>query len=166
MEIQFGIWKARQFTFSCCMFYSQITVGNVTLPNTLLSTKWFFSLFNKKIYSSPYDFAHITMKSCIINNIFYWILNYMPVSISVDSWKIDYQEYDTILSLIANCAAIPLYDLRKKIPTSTFQNCNSISLQPLTAHSHWLLWVQPNYSWKRNTAKSCTEYSQNICSVW
>ena len=25
--------------------------------------------------------------------------------------------------------------------------------------------VQPNHSWKRNTAKSCTEYSQNICSV-
>ena len=63
----------------------------------------------------------------------------MPVSISVDSWKIDYQEYDTILSLIANCTAIQLYDLQKKIPKGTFQNCNSISLQPLTAHSHWLL---------------------------
>ena len=32
-------------------------------------------------------------------------------------------------------------------------------------YSFGLYYVQPNCSWKRNTAKSCTEYSQNICSV-
>ena len=28
-----------------------------------------------------------------------------------------------------------------------------------------LYYIQSNYSWKRNTAKSCTKYSQNICIV-
>ena len=50
-------------------------------------------------------------------------------------------------------------------PQTTTLSYNSNSLQPLAVHSHWLLCVQPNYSWKRNTAKSCTEYSQFICSV-
>ena len=43
-------------------------------------------------------------------------------------------------------------------------------------HWHWgvqfeikycfgLYYVQPNYSWKCNTVKSCTEYCQDICSA-
>ena len=40
-------------------------------------------------------------------------------------------------------------------------SCTSNLLQ----RSHQLLCVQPNDSGKRNTAKSCTEYSQNTCSV-
>ena len=35
----------------------------------------------------------------------------------------------------------------------------------MTVRDHQLLYVQPNYSGKRNTAKGCTEYSRNICSV-
>ena len=31
--------------------------------------------------------------------------------------------------------------------------------------NHQLFCVQPNYSGKRNTAKGCTEYRRNICSV-
>ena len=38
-NLEFCQSKARQFTFSYCMFYSQIAMGNVTLPITLLSTK-------------------------------------------------------------------------------------------------------------------------------
>ena len=55
--------------------------------------------------------------------------------------------------------------LLRNFPKTPTLSCNSNSLQPFAVHSHWLLCVQPNYSWKRNTAKSCTEYSQNICSV-
>ena len=60
-------------------------------------------------------------------------------------------------------------------------NCNLAVIMTAngsTCDTHWhcivqfeikycfgLYYVQPNYSWKRNTAKSCTEYSQNICSV-
>ena len=44
-------------------------------------------------------------------------------------------------------------------------SCISNSLQTLAVDSHQLLCVQPNDSGKRNTAKSCTEYSQFICSV-
>ena len=47
----------------------------------------------------------------------------------------------------------------------TFFGCISDSLQPLTVHCHWLWSVQPIYSGICNTAKSCTQYSQNICSV-
>ena len=55
-------------------------------------------------------------------------------------------------------------------PKTKFQigalfGCISDSLQPLAVYSHQLLFVQPNDSGKRNTAKSCTEYSQYICSV-
>ena len=54
---------------------------------------------------------------------------------------------------------------QSKIKMSTFFGCILKWLQPLTAHSRQLLCVQPNDSGKRNTAKSCTEYSQCICSV-
>ena len=53
----------------------------------------------------------------------------------------------------------------KNILVYTLFSCILDSVQPLTVHSHQLLCVQPNYSGKRNTAKSCIEHSQNICSV-
>ena len=31
--------------------------------------------------------------------------------------------------------------------------------------SHWMPSIQPHYCWKRNTAKSCTEYSTNIWNI-
>ena len=54
---------------------------------------------------------------------------------------------------------------KTKIQIGAFFGCILDSLQPLAVHSHQLLCVQPNDSGKRNTAKSCTEYSQFICSV-
>ena len=54
---------------------------------------------------------------------------------------------------------------KTKIQIGALFGCISDSLQPLAVHSHQLLCVQPNDSGKRNTAKSCTEYSQYICSV-
>ena len=54
---------------------------------------------------------------------------------------------------------------KTKIQICALFGCISDSLQPLAVHSHQLLCVQPNDSGKRNTAKSCTEYSQFICSV-
>ena len=54
----------------------------------------------------------------------------MLVSISVDSCKIDYQKYDTILSLISNCTAITLYDLQKKIPTGIFLRASLACYSP------------------------------------
>ena len=55
---------------------------------------------------------------------------------------------------------------QSKIKMSTFFGCILKSLQPLTVHSRQLLCVQPNDNGKRNTAKSCAEYSQCICSVY
>ena len=77
----------------------------------------------------------------------------------------DYQNYDTILSLTLAGMVKCLYKKQQNFPISTFYSCISDSVQPLAVHSHWLLHVQPDYSGKRNTAKSCTEYSQYICSV-
>ena len=54
---------------------------------------------------------------------------------------------------------------KTKIQIGALFGCISDSLQPLAVHSHQLLCVQPNDSGKRNTAKSCTEYSQYICSA-
>ena len=54
---------------------------------------------------------------------------------------------------------------KTKIQIGALFGCISDSLQPLAVHSHQLLCVQPNDSGKRNTAKSCTECSQYICSV-
>ena len=54
---------------------------------------------------------------------------------------------------------------KTKIQIGALFGCISDSIQPLAVHSHQLLCVQPNDSGKRNTAKSCTEYSQYICSV-
>ena len=54
---------------------------------------------------------------------------------------------------------------KTKIQIGALFGCISDSLQPLAVHSHQLLCVQPNDSGKRNTAKSCTEYSQYISSV-
>ena len=54
---------------------------------------------------------------------------------------------------------------KTKIQIGALFGCISDSLQPLAVHSHQLLCVQPNDSDKRNTAKSCTEYSHYICSV-
>ena len=77
LESKFGdsFWnhlsEVWQFTFYYYMVYSQITVGNVTLHNTLLTTKWFFLVCNQKICPFLYNFVHITMKSCTINNISY-----------------------------------------------------------------------------------------------
>ena len=55
---------------------------------------------------------------------------------------------------------------KTKIQIGALFGCISDSIQPLAVHSHQLLCVQPNDSGKHNTAKSCTEYSQYICSVW
>ena len=60
-------------------------------------------------------------------------------------------------------------------------NCNLaviITANGSTYDTHWhwgvqfeikyysgLYYVQPNYRWKCNTVKSCTEYSQDICSA-
>ena len=79
----------------------------------------------------------------------------MSVDISINSWNTDYQKYGTLLSLTAIWTA-----LQDKTLIGTSQNCNSISLQSLTVHSHRQRSIQWNYSWKCNTAKSCTEYSR------
>ena len=47
----------------------------------------------------------------------------------------------------------------------TYDNHWHWGVQLEIKYSFGLCYVPPNYSWKRNTAKSCTEYSQNICSV-
>ena len=54
---------------------------------------------------------------------------------------------------------------QRKFWQATVYGCILDSVQPLAVCNHQLLFVQPNYSGKRNTAKSCIEYSQNICSV-
>ena len=56
--------------------------------------------------------------------------------------------------------------LLSNFPQAPSLSCNSNSLQPLAVRSHQLLCLQPNDSGKRNTAKSCTEFSQFICSAY
>ena len=87
------------------------------------------------------------------------------IGVDVLSCKDYHRRYDLLPSLSVSYMVKCLYTQQLNIQIGTFFGCISDSVQPLTVRSHRLLCVQPNYSWKHNTAKSCTEYSQFICSV-
>ena len=72
---------------------------------------------------------------------------------------LEYQKFDKPLLLKVFCSVKCLQIEQKQIPTDTFFSCNQDSSQPLTVHCCWLYSVQPDDIGKRNTAKSCTEYS-------
>ena len=86
-------------------------------------------------------------------------------SYTIWNCKVRCRKYGTLQSLTLDCTIKSLYTLLQKNLTFTFFSCISNSVQPLTVHCHWLYWVQPYCCGTRNTAKSCTGYSQNICSV-
>ena len=48
---------------------------------------------------------------------------------------------------------------------STYDTHWHLGVQFEIEYCFGLYFAQPNYSWKRNTVKSRTEYSQDICSV-
>ena len=93
------------------------------------------------------------------------MLIHLLIGVDVLSCKDYHRRYDLLPSLSVSYMVKCLYTQQLNIQIGTFFGCISDSVQPLTVRSHRLLCVEPNYSWKRNTAKSCTEYSQNICSV-
>ena len=93
------------------------------------------------------------------------MLIHLLIGVDVLSCKDYHRRYDLLPSLTVSYMVKCLYTQQLNIQIGTFFGCISDSVQPLTVHSHRLLCVQPNYSWKRNTAKSSTEYSQFICSV-
>ena len=94
------------------------------------------------------------------------MLIHLLIGVDVLSCKDYHRRYDLLPSLSVSYMVKCLYTQQLNIQIGTFFGCISDSVQPyLTVRGHRLLCVQPNYSWKRNTAKSCTEYSQFICSV-
>ena len=69
--------------------------------------------------------------------------------------------YSHWLCYISNCNLAVIITAND----STYDNYWHWGVQFEIKYSFGLYYVQPNYSWKRNTAKSCTEYSENICSA-
>ena len=142
-----------------------MTVANVTPPKAVLSKAKIFEICNQKYQLLLWDLLFITIKSCKINNLFHQMLIHLPVSISISNCKAYDRKYGILLSIILFWLVKCLNNQKTKIQIGALFGCISDSLQPLAVHSHQLLCVQPNDSGKCNTAKSCTEYSQFICSV-
>ena len=90
------------------------------------------------------------------------MLIHLLIGVDVLSCKDYHRRYDLLPSLTVSYMVKCLYTQQIDIQIGTFFGCISDSVQPLTVHSHQLLYVQPNYSGKRSTAKSCTEYLQCI----